>query len=225
MIKKLSLGLVCLASLTLQAAPALKAWSGQGTVLSNSIDKVTYFVASANGIVAGPARLSFIQAHSDLGAAVIQFYIATNQYALSGTNATVSGASTTNIPLGNAVTNGGSVISNGVCVIRHTLTDTYERNRFYAGTTTNITFMYPLLVTTTDGDIVYAEQASGQIFVGTNAVPAVPLTIGPAPGGSGGIANNVNPNTPFLMEVNGTVISTQVQINTASGDYMSTPLP
>lgn len=222
MIKKLSLlGLVCLASLSVHAA-GLKAWSGSGTVLSNNVDTVTYYVASANSVNQGPACAGVLNLHSDLSTAVLQFYNTTNSYALTGTNATVSGSSTTNIPTSSGITNASGVTSNGVCVIRHTATDTYERNRFYAGTTTNIIFMYPLLVTTTDGDIVYACARSGSILVGTNNPIANATTIGPIGTGAGIASGNLlnNANTPFLMELNGTSISDKVQINIANGFYL-----
>lgn len=199
-----------------------KAFSGSGTVLSNTIDTVTYYVAPARSVPQGPAVLQYVNCHSDLSTAVLQFYNCTNAWALDATNVLVSGASAaTNIPtLG--ITNGTAIISNGVCVIRHTASDTYERNRFYSGSTSNIVFMYPLVNTTSAGDIVYACAKSGSILIGTNNPAANATTIGPV-GDQGGIAyGNLlnNANTPFLIEINGTTINPNVSINVASGRFM-----
>jgi len=214
------IGLV-LASVTTQAQQPAKAFSGSGTVLSNAIDKVTYYVAPANSLSQGPACLGYINLQSDIATASLQFYNATNSWALDATNVLVSGAGgATNVPL-LGVTNGAIVISNGVCVIRHKATETYERNRFFAGTSTNITFMYPLTTTTAAGDIVYAEAPSGSINVGTNTT-ATPISIGPIGTGAGIAPGNLlnGANTPFLMELSGTVISANVKINVASGFYL-----
>jgi hypothetical protein len=204
------------------AQQPLKAFSGSGTVLSNNIDAVTYYVAPALSINPGPACLGFVNCRSDLGTAVLQFYNATNSFALDATNVTVSGAGgATNIPL-LGITNGAIVISNGVCVVRHKATETYERNRFFAGTSTNITLMYPLVATTAAGDIVYSMATSGSIQIGTNNPVTTATTIGPVGTGAGIASGNLlnNANTPFLMELNGTVISTSVKINVANGFYL-----
>ena len=199
-----------------------KAWSGSGTVLSNALDQVTYYVAPALSVNPGPACLGFVNCRSDAGTAVLQFYNATNIFALDATNVTVSGAGgATNVPL-LGVTNGAIVISNGVCVIRHKATETYERNRFFAGTSTNIIFMYPLVTTTAAGDVVYAEAPSGSIQIGTNNPVTTATSIGPIGGGAGIASGNLiqGANTPFLMEIGGTVISTSVKINVANGFYL-----
>lgn len=204
------------------AQQPLKAFSGSGTVLSNNIDTVTYYVAPALSVNPGPACLGFVNCRSDAGTAVLQFYNATNSFALDATNVLVSGAgSATNIPL-LGVTNGAIVISNGVCVIRHKATETYERNRFFAGTSTNITLMYPLVTTTASGDIVYSMATSGSIQIGTNNPVTTATSIGPVGTGAGIASGNLlnGANTPFLMEIGGTVISTSVKINVANGFYL-----
>ncbi len=215
------IGLACVAGVTQAAAPQ-KAFSGSGTVLSNAFDTVTYYVAPANSVNPGPACLGYANVHSDLSTAVLQFYNATNMVPLDATNLLVSGAGgATNIPtLG--TTNGVNVQSNGVAVIRHLATETYERNRFFAGTTTNVTFMYPLTATTAAGDIVYMEAKSGSILIGTNNPIANATTLGPIGTGAGIASGNLlnQANTPFLMELNGTIISTSVQINIANGFYL-----
>jgi len=221
----LAIGLALVVSVTnLLAAPQpYKVFSGSGTALSNNVDTCTYYVAPALTAVKGPAIVSFLSTHTDSGTGTMKYYWATNSYNLDATNATVSGAGgATNIPL-LSVTNGASVVSNAVCVIRHVATETYERNRFYSGSTTNIIFQYPLTTTTQAGDIVYAEQLVAQLQVSTNAIPGAYNNFGPVGSGGGLASGNMlgNANAPFLMELTGTSISDQVKIGIVSGFYLN----
>jgi hypothetical protein len=228
--------ILLLSAINVSAQTPLKAWSASGTTVSNGVDTVQSLIASAYsgdpqgetqigafvGLYRGPAYATYIQTKTDNATALLQFYFSTNSYALAPTNATFTtnayvAAGATNIPFIQTLTN-VSLGSNAVAVIRHKSTDTYERNKIYQCQGTNVIFQYPLVTTTSAGDIVYIMAPGAAFNAGTNTTVGQFNTWGPvAP--PPGIVSGVTPGAPFLMEITG---GTKISLNTlnASGGYL-----
>lgn len=224
----------------------LKAWSGSSVSVTNGVDAVSSLIVSANsgdpqgqlnpvnaftGSYRGPAFVTFLQAFTDTATAKIQCYVATNFSTLAPTNSQTWSVApgATNIPTTVSGTNNFGSATNVVAVIRHTSTDTYERNRIWGCFGTNVIFLYPLVNTTVSGDIVYLMQPTAFFNATTNGVTGGLVsgrgvtTIGPvagAPGivnGSGTTPATMNQGAPFLMDlINGGQIYTN-QLNAAGG--------
>lgn len=243
---------VCLLSFNLNAQTPLKAWAGQSVTVSNGVDTVQSLIVSAYsgdpqgygvsapgtpsgtaGLYRGPAYATYIQTFSDNGVAKLQFYTATNSFAITGTNGTLYGWSVglggTNIPVPYSTNASGTPIgatnnvgtsTNVVAVIRHKATDTYERNRIWGAFGTNVIFLYPPVTQPAAGDIVYLYAPGPQWNVSTNGSTMLSANQGVLTfngTGAPGLINGVNPGTPFLMEITGGTRINTNQINAAGG--------
>lgn len=195
--------LVVLTAFTVPSAPAapldeLSAWGVGGTDVSTTL---CYSVVSTFSRIpgGGTPMMTYVNATSDKAGSVIQFYTAGSPVQCNFTNSTVT------IPV--TSTNGFN-FSSGVIVIRHYLTDTYERRVLTTSTgSTNLVVTSAPGTTTIPGDQIWPMTTAGSIPVGSATKELN--------GGSGIYAGQRA--KPFLFEIDGT---SACQINAAGGTYL-----
>lgn len=195
-----------LAPLAFAANPTDTAFAGKGTAVSGVgtvHTNLSCYIVSA--VPAGPARIQYIDASSDLATAKITFYAITNQ-SLVLTGATAAGGQNLWIATNTVLQ------SNDVLVIRSVANDQYQRvqltNVVFGGTNFIID---PLNFAVTNGDLVYRCVASGTLgnnglgFNGTNKVFTA----------SGSAIYYGQEGYPLLMEISGTTCA----LNAVAGDF------
>ena len=222
-----------LTSLAQTSIPAYGEFSGQGVNVTNGVEDITFGVATANGYAPpappggltgpGPAVLDAIQVTGDKATTVLVFNKCGTPVAqLQPTNTAFATATTTNFlltpdgSLTNAVApitlaQSNSITAGTKVLVRHFLTDTYERNQILSVTLTNVIFKYALLTMPATGDAIYPLTSNGSILVGVNT------TTYQSYGAAGGVANGVTGGLPFEFETQSS--GTNSTINYYSGHY------
>ncbi len=166
--KKLILSLITVALVTVTAFSAIPFYSQFATTGSSfgggSLTNCAIIGSNSqliqNGGGNGTPVITYLNCQSASPNAVVQFYKCTNQ-----TSATIA---TTNTRTNTVVsTNGFS--AGTVVVVKHSLTDTYERLLCVAPpATTNIAFASDPVTALAVGDIIYQQTTTGTIPVVTN---------------------------------------------------------
>jgi len=143
-----------------QAAPdELTVWAGGGTDVGTTL---CYAVTSTYSRSGGSPVITFLSATSDKGASVVQFYTAASPVQCNYTNSTVT------IPV--TSTNGFN-FSSGIIVIRHWLTDTYERRILTTSTgSTNLTVTSAPTAAVLPGDQIWPMATAGAIPCGNTTL-------------------------------------------------------
>lgn len=208
-LKYLGIGLAALlASVCLaiaQPTPAPSPVIAQGGATGSTIAST---IVSANSSIRGPAVITYVNVTSDKAGSTLKFYATSPQVLVTATNSTVT--------LTVANTNGFTGAS-AVFIIRHVLTDVYERRivSSYTGSNTVTATVAPTFEVD-PGDLIYPVATSPA----TIPVGAATLSLGVASGGAGGLfAGKVDANgnpLPLLIDLDGT---SAVSVNTVSGFY------
>lgn len=174
------------------------AFGGTGTAQGTTNN---FFVAGNYTVTPSTPIVRYINVSSDLATSKIRFYALTNPVTIL--NPTNSG--TTNFVCSS--TNGFA--ANNFVVIKHVLTDTYERLPLFLVQNTNqLVVKFPPVTQCTAGDILWYANPTGSIAVGatSNSVPT----------GAGSFIYAGQYGRPLLIEIDGTSTAT---INAVSGDY------
>lgn len=178
------------------AAPAT--YSSYSTGATNA-GALAHAIIGANSANAGTPVVTSIDATSDKAASLVQFYRVTAETAANYTN------STTRLDV--VLTNGIGV--SGTIVIRHLLTDTYEKRTLANNTgSTNLVVTVAPLEAVVPGDIIYK--------VATTGVGALSLKTNSFSVASAGMSCQLNgprlfagqKGKPLLLEVDATTTGT-----------------
>lgn len=177
-----------------QPAEGLAVWAGGGTDVGTTL---CYTVVSANGRNGQAPVLTYLSATADNATNTVKFYTVGAPARCVTTNTTVT------IPV--ASTNGFG--SGDIVVIRHHLTDTYERRVLDTLTiSTNLVTTVAPGESVVPGDLIYKATYSGAF------IPVGNATIGLA--GNGLYAGQAG--KPLLLEVTG---AAACQVNAACANY------
>lgn len=167
-----------------------------GTTNAGTLSWAIIGALSDNG---GTPVVTYLDARSDkTSLPKVQFYKVTASTSCNFTNSTVT------IPV--TQTNGFAGASSDVVIIRHVLTDTYEKRILTTstGSTNLVTTVAPS--TTVPGDIIYdcTTTAAGSIALSTNNVAGIPAAQAMTLTQSGNRVYAGQKGLPLLMEVDGT---------------------
>lgn len=175
------------------------AWSG-GTTNGNTA--LSWCIVPARSSILGTPVVEYINASSDLVLAAVTNYTCTTQQSVNYTNSTVY------IP----ITSTNGFASGDYVVIRHQLTDNYEKRVLTTPVnSTNIVLTVAPIETTVPGDIVYRYQGLGSAFIAFNAA------------GTNISINSTRPifagqrGKPMLIEVNAT---TRGSVNAVTATWL-----
>lgn len=185
-------------------------WSGGSTNGASTLSWV--IVPAHSSIERNPiAVITSIDATTDKLAAKVQSYKVLETCVSTFTNTTVS------IPVN--TTNTGSKWDSGTIVIRHLLTDQYEkRSLATSGGATNLEVSAATLETVVPGDIIYKVSSTGAaaLTVATNgAVAATGLSFCRQTGNALLVGQ---PGMPLLLEIDGT--GANATLNNATAIYV-----
>jgi len=189
-------------------------WSGGAT---NGASTLSWVIVPAHSSVASAAPvITSIDATTDKLAAKVQSYKVVESCVCTFTNATVS------IPVN--TTNTGSKWDSGTIVIRHLLTDQYEkRSLATSGGTTNLEVSAATLETVVPGDLIYKVVTTGAaaFTVSTNGVVAATGLSFVRLAGEALLVGQ--PGMPLLLEIDGT--GANATLNNATAKYIRSALP
>lgn len=201
--RKLLFVALSLAALATQAAETIKLtpylyWSGGSTNLGGSTSYVVVPAHSSQleggpaGTIGAQAIVTSLSVTSDLATAVVQGYKVATVAVATFTNSTVSlPVATTNTSPGNIKWDSGTV------VIRHMLTDQYEKRTLTtSGGTTNLELTAAPLETVVPGDLIYQVTTVGAPIIAIGGATTLNLS------GENLIAGQ--PGMPILLQANGT---------------------
>lgn len=208
--KNISCAVVLTAALLLatpaKALETFSVWAGGGTAVSTTLSYTVVSTLSRNG---GQPRLTYLHASSDKSTSKIQFYNATTNTQENFTNSTVTLFVATNSVMTNTTTFFNT--NSGIILIRHQLTDVYERRILTASTgTTNLVVTVAPTYAVIPGDQIW--QMSTNVVDGAGIIPW------------GATTNSINGTgifsgrrgLPLLIEIDGT---TGCSLNAACATY------
>lgn len=184
-------------------------WSGGST---NGASTLSWVIVPAHSSIANATPvITAIDATTDKLAAKIQSYKVLETTVATFTNATVS------IPVN--TTNTGSKWDSGTIIVRHLLTDQYEkRSLATSGGATNLQVSAATLETVVPGDLIYKVSTTGAaaLTVTTNGAAA---SLGLSYNRATGEALLVGqPGMPLLLEIDGT--GANATLNSATAKYV-----
>lgn len=174
-------------------------YSSQSVTTTNGATALSHAIIGANSVNNGTPIITAVDAISDKAAAKIQFYRVDAEISATHTNATVT------LP----VTSTNGLADNGTIIIRHLLTDTYEKRTLTTSTaSTNLVVTVAPMSNVVPGDMIY--------HVTTFTAPVLLLKTNTYSVAASGLSLQVNGShivagqkgKPLLAEVDGTSTAT-----------------
>lgn len=196
--KRILLGAALSLALTLTlAAGTPDPWPAYATGGTDVGNTLCYAVISAHSANAGAPVVTYLNATSDLSSSKVQFYTCGATVPVTGANTTTTIPATTN--------NASGWVANGIIVIQHIATDTYERRIISSVTSSNVVVTVAPTAATAAGDKMWLATTAGSIPCGATTL----IITGDCYAGQ--------PQKPLLLEVDGT---SSCQINAVAAKYV-----
>jgi hypothetical protein len=184
------------AALLLVATMALAApvpYSSYSAGTTNGATALSWAIIGANSVNAGTPIVTAIDATTDLLTAKVQFHTITNSTQATHSNSTVT------LPVG------AGNISAGTIIIRHLLTDTYEKRTLTTATgTTNLVVTVAPGEAVVPGDMIYFTITAGAPSFGVTTNTYTITTTGCRLQIAGERLAAGQKGFPLLGEINGT---------------------